>query len=65
MVDFLESVDRCRDSFHPCLELEGQVQGVVSRLVQVAAMKPKRLLLGGFPHVAQLPLPWSGVLGGI
>src|SRR3989442_10785796 len=65
MVDFLETVDRCGDSFHPRLELKSQVQGVVSRLVQVAAMKPKPLLLRGFPHVAQLPLPRSGVLDGV
>src|SRR5207245_2742781 len=62
VVDFLESVDRCRDSFHSSLELKGQVQGIVSRLVQVTAMKPKRFLLGRFPHVPQLAFPWSGVL---
>src|SRR6266516_7074997 len=64
VVDFLESVYRRRDCFHARLELKGQIQRVVSRLVQVAAVKPKRLLLGGFPHVAQLPLPRSGILCG-
>src|SRR5947209_14053091 len=38
MVDLLESVHRCRDSFHARLELKCQVQGIVSRLVQVPAM---------------------------
>src|SRR5207245_10264568 len=64
VVDFLKPVDRCRDSLHSRLKLKSQVQGIMSRLVQVAAMKPKPFLLGWFPHVAQLAFPWSGGLGG-
>ena len=37
VVDFLESVDWCLDSFHPRLELKCQVQRIVPRLVQVAS----------------------------
>src|SRR5256885_7705415 len=40
-----------------------QVQRVVARLVQVAAVEPQRLLLRGLPHVALLALPRSRVLG--
>src|ERR1700674_571444 len=64
VMDLLKSVYRRRNSFHPGLELKAQVQGVVARLVQVAPVEPERLLLGGLPHVAQLALPRSGVLGG-
>src|SRR6266849_2327866 len=65
VVNFLESVDGCRDSLHSRFELKSQKLRVVSRLAQIAAMKPERLLLGGFPHVAQFPLPRSGVIGGV
>src|SRR5713101_9785470 len=65
VVNFLESVDGCRDSLHSRFELKSQKLRVVPRLVQVAAMKPERLLLGGLPHVAQLPLPWPRVVGGV
>src|ERR1700694_4072649 len=54
VVNLLGPIDRCRGSLHSRLELKSQVQGVVPRLVQVAAVKPERLLLGGLPHVAQL-----------
>jgi hypothetical protein len=37
----------------------------VPRLVQVAAMKPQGLLLGGLPHVALLALPRPRILGSV
>ena len=48
----LSAVDRCRDAFHPDLQLQRPKLRVVPRLVQVAAMEPQGFLLGGLPHVA-------------
>src|SRR5262245_26981680 len=52
MMDFAEAVNWSRKSFHPRLDLQRQELRVVTRLVQVAAVKPERLLLGWLPHVA-------------
>src|SRR3954453_18863722 len=65
VMDVLEGVDRRRDALHACLELQGQVERVVARLVQVAAVEPQRLLLGRLTHVALLALPGPGVLSSI
>src|SRR3954451_7897401 len=50
VVHLLESVHRRRDPLVAGLELQREVEGVVPRLVQVAAVEPQRLLLGGLPH---------------
>src|SRR4051812_36980661 len=62
VVDLLQPVYRRVDPDLPRLELQREVQGVVARLVQVAAVEPQRLLLGRLPHVALLALPRPGVL---
>src|SRR5690606_16880715 len=41
-----------------------QVQRVMPRLMQVTAVKPEVLLLGGLPHVAQLAFVRARILGG-
>src|SRR6476620_536630 len=64
MVNFLKSIYGRWNAFHPGLELQRQVQRVVTRLVQVPTVKPQRLLLRRLPHVALLALPWTWVLGG-
>src|SRR3954466_7289051 len=65
VVDLLEAVDGRVDALHARLELQRQVERVVARLVQVAAVEPQRLLPRRFPHVALLALPRAGVLLGV
>ena len=50
----LQAVNRRRDADLPGLELECQIERVMARLMQIAAMEPEILLLGGFPHIALL-----------
>src|SRR3979411_580831 len=54
VVDLLKTVNRRGNAFHSRLQLEGQKLRVVARLVQVAAMEPKGLLLCRLPHVSLL-----------
>src|SRR5690242_17864549 len=63
VMDLLESIHRRRDPLHSRFELKGEIQRVVTRLVQVAAVKPQPILLGWFPHVAQLAFPRPRVFG--
>src|SRR3954468_910277 len=65
VMNLLQAVDRRRDALVTCLELKGQVEGVVARLVQVPAVEPQRVLLGRLPHVALFALPGSGVFRGV
>src|SRR3954447_14844201 len=65
VVDLLEAVDRRVDALHARLELQRQVERVVARLVQVAAVEPQRLLPRRLPHVALLALPRARVLLGV
>src|SRR3954451_17588299 len=61
MVNLLQAMHGRRNAFHSSLELERQKLRIVTRLVQVAAMKPKRLLLGRLPHISLLTFPWARV----
>ncbi|MCO5546654.1 hypothetical protein L7F22_000088 [Adiantum nelumboides] len=63
VVALLQRVDRGVDARLARLELQRQVERVEPGLVQVAAVEPQVLLLGGLPHVALLALPGTGVLG--
>src|SRR4051812_35363519 len=65
VVHLLQPVHRRRDPLVASLQLQREVQRVVPRLVQVAAVEPQRLLPGGLPHVALLALPRAGVLDGV
>src|SRR5690606_28223261 len=65
VVHLLQPVDRGREALVTRLELQRQVERVVPRLVQVAAVEPQAVLLRGLPHVALLALPGAGVLGGV
>src|SRR3954447_22467931 len=65
VVDLLEAVDGRVDALHARLELQREVERVVARLVQVAAVEPQRLLAGRLPHVALLALPRARVLLGV
>src|SRR6266850_5848480 len=65
MVDLLKTVNRCGNAFHSRLQREGQKLRVVTRLMQVAAVEPKPLLLRRLPHVALLAFPWARVFGRI
>src|SRR6478735_169508 len=58
----LQLEDRRRQSFHPGLELQGKIVRIVPALVQVAAVDPQVLHVGGLPHVAQFPLPRPRIL---
>src|SRR3954451_13592742 len=63
VVALLEAVAGRVDALHARLELQRQVERVVARLVQVAAVEPQRLLPRRLPHVALFALPRAGVLG--
>src|ERR1700730_18119854 len=65
MVDLLKTVNRCRNAFHSRLQLEGQKLRIVTRLVQITTMEPKRLLLCRLPHVSLLAFPRARVFGRI
>src|SRR3979490_968333 len=65
MVDPLKTVNRCGNAFHSRLQLEGQKLRVVTRLVQITTMEPKRLLLCRLPHVSLLAFPRARVFGRI
>src|SRR4051794_12959548 len=57
-----QAVDGRVDPDRARLELQGEVEGVVPRLMQVAAVEPQGLLLRRLPHVALLALPGTRVL---
>src|ERR1035437_4314906 len=63
VMDLLKSVHGRRDALVPRLELKREIQRVVPRLVQVAAVKPQRRLLGRLPHVPLFALTGTWVLG--
>src|ERR1700755_133241 len=65
VVHLLQAVHRSSDALVAGRQLQGQIQRVMPRLVQVAAVEPQILLLGRLPHVALLALPRAGVFGGV
>src|SRR3954454_13217228 len=65
VVDLLEAVDGRVDALHARFELQREVERVVARLVQVAAVEPQRVLVRRLPHVALLALPRARVLLGV
>src|SRR4051812_24367433 len=65
MMDFLQAVYRCWNFLHPRLQLQREIERIVPRLVQIAAVEPQRLLLGRLPHIALLALPRPWILGGV
>src|SRR5262245_18307385 len=65
MINRLQAVDGGGDARRARRDLQGKLQGKEPRLLQVAAMKPERLLLRRPPHVPELALPRAGILGGI
>lgn len=65
MVNIAQTINRGLDAFHAGLQLEGNIFGIVSGLVQIASVEPHVLLQRGLPHVPQLTLPWAWVLGGV
>ena len=62
VVHLLQAVDLHGQPFLARLELQRQVQRVMARLVQIAAVEPQRLLLCGLPHIALLAPPGPGSL---
>src|SRR5438270_8428826 len=64
VMDLMKSVHGCVEADRPGLELQREIERVVSRLVQVSAVEPQRLDLGGLPHIALLALPGAGILCG-
>src|SRR3954453_4367416 len=65
VVHLLKPVDGRLEADGARLELQREVERIVARLVQVAAVEPQRLLPGRLPHVALLALPRPGVLLGV
>src|ERR1700710_941282 len=60
-----QRVDRGRKPFHSRLQLKRQILRVMARLMQVAALEPETRLLRRLPHIAQLALPGTWILGGV
>ncbi|MPL79701.1 hypothetical protein SDC9_25585 [bioreactor metagenome] len=65
VMHLLQAVDGRLEPLHPGLQLQREVERVMPRLVQVAAVEPQVLLLGRLPHVALFALPGTGILGGV
>src|SRR5262245_2541455 len=61
VVDIADAINRGGKSFLSRLDLQGQIQRIMTRLVQIAAMKPQRWLPGRLPHVAQFAFPGTRV----
>jgi hypothetical protein len=62
MVDLVHAIDRRGYAFEVCaLSCNvSQVELVVAAPLEVSPVEPEVRLVGGFPHVAQLPLPCKG-----
>src|ERR1700749_2546497 len=63
VMDGLQAIDRRRNSFVACFQLQREELRIMARLMQIAAVEPQAVLLGRLPHVALFALPWAGVLG--
>mmetsp|Transcript_91003 Transcript_91003/g.253331 ORF Transcript_91003/g.253331 Transcript_91003/m.253331 type:complete len:354 (-) Transcript_91003:1083-2144(-) len=55
------AVNRSLNPVVPCLQLQGEILGIVARKCKVAALHPEALLCGRLPHVSELALPRAGV----
>ena len=53
---------RSKDTFQPPLDLERDEFREKARQGEIAALKPKVFLCYRFVHIAELAVPWAGVM---
>src|SRR5690349_10735064 len=64
MVTLGKAVHGCIDPFEARLQLQRQIQRIMPRLMQVAAVEPEVFLLGWLPHVPQFALVGARIIRG-